>query len=185
MISRKDRGYDNVIKVKKEIERVIEETGIDVIYVLSQAERAVIIFNHLDIILMIILFLSLLVLSVSAMGMGSAMGINVIERTREIGVLRAIGATPKMIIQLFVVEGFVISALSVAVGLLLALPMSSLAAKFFGELILGGNTPLDFAFSEMGFAITLIVTLLFGYIASRVPANKATEITVQEAIAYE
>lgn len=185
MISLKDRSYYNVIKVKKEVEHIIEKSGMDVIYVMSQAERAVIIFNHLNIILMIILFLSLLVLSVSSMGMGSAMGINVIERTREIGVLRAIGATPKTIVQLFVVEGFIISALSIVAGLLLALPMSKLGANFFGELILGEDTPLDFAFSELGFAVTLVVTFLFGYVASRVPANKATKITVREAIAYE
>ena len=185
MISLNDRAYDNVIRVKKEVEHIIEKSGMNVIYVMSQAERAVIIFNHLNIILMIILFLSLLVLSVSSMGMGSAMGINIIERTREIGVLRAIGATPKMIIQLFVLEGFIISVPSIISGLLLALPMSSLAAGFFGELILGEDTPLDFAFSTPGFTITLIVTLLFGYIASRVPANKATEITVRQAIAYE
>lgn len=185
MISLKDRSYENVIMIKKDIERVIEETGTSVLYVESQAERAVIIFEHLNIILMIIVFLSLLVLVVSSMGMGSAMGINVIERTREIGVLRAIGATPKMIVQLFVMEGFIVSVLSISAGLLLALPMSGLAAQFFGELILGENTPLDFAFSEIGFIITLIVTLLFGYIASRAPASKATRVTVREAIAYE
>ena len=185
MISLKDRSYENVIKVKKEIERIIVETGTSVLYVESQAERAVIIFEHLNIILMVIVFLSLLVLVVASMGMGSAMGINVMERTREIGVLRAIGATPETIVQLFVVEGFIISVLSVAAGLVLALPMSSLAAQFFGVLILGENTPLDFSFSEIGFFITLIVTLLFGYIASRVPAKKATRVSVREAIAYE
>ncbi len=50
---------------------------------------------------------------------------------------------------------------------------------------LGEDTPLDFAFSELGFVITLGVTLLFGYVASRAPANKAIAITVREAIAYE
>jgi putative ABC transport system permease protein len=119
------------------------------------------------------------------MGMASAMGINVIERTREIGVLRAIGATPKKVLNLFIFEGFIVSSLSVLAGLLLALPMSYLAASFFGELILGENTPLDFAFSWDGFAITLFVTLTFGYFASWVPARKAIEITVREAISYE
>ncbi len=185
MISLKDRSYDNVIKVKEEVERIIEKAGIDVIYVMSQAERAIIIFEHLNIILMTILFLSLLVLLVSSIGMGSAMGINVIERTREIGVLRAIGATPGAITKLFVIEGFFISAFSVALGLLLALPMSALSAAFFGELILGEQTPLDFAFNKSGFALTLIVTLIFGYLASRIPAGKATQIIVHEAIAYE
>jgi len=184
LVSLSDRSYDSVIQAKRQIEKTIEIQGMDVIVVMSQAERAKVIFDHLNIILMVILFLSLLVLSVSAMGMGSAMGINVMERTREIGVLRAIGATPKVVIRLFVVEGFIVAALSVAVGLLLALPMSSLAATFFGELILGENTPLDFAFSQTGFGITLVVTLLFGYIASRAPASKATRVTVREAIAY-
>jgi len=180
-----DRVYENVIAAKQEIERIIERSGMDVSVVMSQAERAKVIFDHLNIILMVILLLSLLVLSVSAMGMGSAMGINVMERTREIGVLRAIGATPKMVVRLFVVEGFIVAALSVLAGLLLALPMSFVAAIFFGELILGEDTPLDFAFSQSGFSITLVVTLLFGYIASRMPANKATKITVREAITYE
>ncbi len=185
LISLLDRSYDSVINVKREIEKTIEATGMDVIVVQSQAERAKVIFDHLNIILMVILFLSLLVLSVSSMGMGSAMGINVLERTREIGVLRAIGATPGTVVQLFVVEGFIIAAISVAVGLALALPMSAIAAGFFGELILGENAPLDFAFSNMGFAITLVITLAFGYIASRIPASKATRITVRQAIAYE
>lgn len=180
-----DRSFDNIIKVKKQVEQVIAQNGIEVLYVESQVERASIIFEHLNIILIALLTLSLLVLLVSSMGMGSAMGINVMERTREIGVLRAIGATPKMVLQLFVMEGFMVSALSVVVGLLLALPLSAYGAKFFGNLILGENTPLDFAFSGWGFAITLVVTLLFGYIASRIPAGKATKISVREAIAYE
>ena len=184
-LSLDDRSYQNIIAAKQEVERIIEATGMDVIIVMSQAERAKVIFDHLNIILMVILFLSLLVLSVSSMGMGSAMGINVMERTREIGVLRAIGATPKMVVRLFVVEGFIVTSASVLVGLALALPMSVVAAAFFGELILGEDTPLDFAFSQTGFFITLFITLMFGYIASRTPANKATQITVREAVSYE
>ncbi|MBL1418963.1 MAG: FtsX-like permease family protein [Alphaproteobacteria bacterium] len=180
-----DRSYDNVLRVKKQVERVIANQGIEVVYIISEVEYTKIVFDHLNIILTALLILSLLVLSVSAMGMGSAMGINVMERTREIGVLRAIGATPKMVIRLFVMEGFMVSALSVLLGILLALPLSAYGAKFFGNLILGENTPLDFTFSFMGFAITLIVTLAFGYIASRLPASKAIKISVREAIAYE
>jgi len=52
-------------------------------------------------------------------------------------------------------------------------------------LILGEDTPLDFAFSQSGFVLTLVVILLFGCIASCVPASKATTITVRQVIAYE
>lgn len=185
MISLENRSFDNVMTTKRQVEQIIESERIDVSFVMSQAERAKIIFEHLNIILSVILLLSFLVLAVSALGMGSAMGINVMERTREIGVLRAIGATPKVITRLFVIEGFVIAALSVVAGLVMALPMSVYAAKFFGILILGEETPLDFAFSGEGFTITLAVTLAFGYLASRAPAKYATRIAVREAIAYE
>ncbi len=185
MISLTDRSYDNVISVKKEIEQIVEKSGLDVAYVMSHAERGVIIFNHLDIILTVILFLSLLVLFVAFLGFGSAMGINVVERTREIGVLRAIGATPKIIFQIFLVEGMIISVAGLLIGLIISLPLSNLGAIFFGELILGENTPLYFSFNNFGFGLTLLITVFWGYIASRAPATKATFITVREAIAYE
>lgn len=185
MMGLNSRDYDNVIAAKQHVEQVIEANEIDVMYTVSQIEWTKILFDHLNIILMVILFLSLLVLSVSSLGMASAMGINVMERTREIGVLRAIGATPKQVISLFVTEGFIVSGISVLLGLIIAQPLSSFAATFFGELILGEDTPLEYVFSLEGFLITLVVTLAFGYIASRIPAGKATRTTVRQAIAYE
>lgn len=185
MMSLNSRDYDYVVATKKQVEAVIEANEIDVMFTVSQIEWTKILFDHLNIILMVILFLSLLVLSVSSLGMASAMSINVMERTREIGVLRAIGATPKQVIRLFVTEGFIVSALSVLVGLIIAQPLSSMASTFFGELILGENTPLEYVFSQQGFAITLLVTLTFGYMASRIPAGKATKTSVRDAIAYE
>ena len=107
------------------------------------------------------------------------------ERTREIGVLRAIGATPKMIYGLLVAEGMVVSVVSILLGLLLAWSMSMVASAFFGDLILGASTPLDFTFSNSGFVITVIVILMFGWLASRIPAGKARAVTTREALTYE
>ncbi len=180
-----DKDYDKIILLKKEVEKAIASSDLDILYVLSQAERAKIIYNHLDIILTIIAFLALLVLVVSALGMASATGINIMERTREIGVLRAIGATPKMIYGLFVAEGMVISIVSILSGLLLAWPLSVVASAFFGDLILGSGVPLRFAFSNLGFAVTLTVTLTFGWLASRIPARKAIKVSTREALSYE
>ena len=104
--------------------------------------------------------LTLLVLIVSAFGMASATGINIQERTREIGVMRAIGATPRMIFQQFVAEGMIVSVASIALGLLLAWPLSRLAAVFFGRLMLGEGAALRLAISREGLAIVLGTTLL-------------------------
>ncbi|MEP7190634.1 MAG: FtsX-like permease family protein, partial [Roseiflexaceae bacterium] len=185
MFVAKDNDYSNIITLKKDIENVIAPTDFTILYVLSQAERAKIIYDHLNIILTMIALLSLLVLVVGALGMASATGINIMERTREIGVLRAIGATPNMIYGLFAAEGLVISIASILLGLLLAWPLSIAASAFFGDLILGSGVPLDFAFSALGFGLTLAVTLTFGWLASRIPARRAIRVSTREAISYE
>ena len=166
-----NKDYNQLVILKTDIEQAIANSDLDILYIMSKTERAKIIYDHLNIILTLFTLLSSLVLVVGALGMASATGINVMERTREIGVLRAIGATPKMIYSLFVTEGMLISAISIISGLLLAWPLSSVASRFFGNLILGANTSLDYAFSYPGLMITVVVILIFGWLASRIPAR--------------
>jgi putative ABC transport system permease protein len=183
MFVAKDKSYDKVIALKKEIEKKIAPSDLQVLYVMMQAERVKIIYDHLKIIFVTIVFFALLVLVVSAIGMASATGINIMERTREIGVLRAIGATPRIIYNLFVAEGMIVSVISIALGLLLSWPLSIIASKFFGDLML--EVALHYSFSTSGFVITLIATLIFGWLASRIPARRAISVSTREALAYE
>lgn len=117
--------------------------------------------------------------------MASATGINVMERTREIGVLRAIGATPAVIYRLFVAEGMIISVASIFLGSVLSWPLSIAAAAFFGNLMLGDGASLRFAFSPKGFWITMAATLVFDWLASRIPARHAVGVSTHNALAYE
>ena len=180
-----DKDPAKLVRLKADLEKAIAPSDLSILYLLSKMERAKIIYDHLNIILTLFTSLSLLVLVVGALGMASATGINVMERTREIGVLRAVGATPKMIYRLFVAEGVLVSALSIAVGLLLAWPLSVAASALFGQLILGAATPLNYAFSFPGLAVTVTVVLMFGWLASRIPARKAITVSTREALAYE
>jgi putative ABC transport system permease protein len=185
MFVARDRGYDQVIALKKEIERAIGPTDLNVLSVMSQAERTRIIYDHLNIILTTIVIMSFLVLAVSAMGMASATGITIMERTREIGVLRAIGATPEKIFGLFTTEGMITSLAGISLGLLGSWPLSIVAASFFGDLMLGKGATLRSAFSPSGFAVTLASTLVFGWLASRIPAQRAVSVSTKDALAYE
>jgi putative ABC transport system permease protein len=185
MFVARDNNYERVRELKRAIERAIAQTDLDVLFVMSQAERVKVIYDHLNIILTTIVFLALTVLIVSAMGMASATGINIMERTREIGVLRAIGATPERIYRLFVLEGMIVSIGSVVLGLLLAWPLSMAAAPFFGSLMLGDGAMLRYAMSPSGFWITLAATIAFGWLASRVPAQRAVSVSTREALSYE
>ncbi len=183
MFVAKDKSFEKVMALKGDIERAIAPSDLQILYVMMQAERVKIIYDHLYIILLTIVFFAMLVLVVSAMGMASATSINIMERTREIGVLRAIGATPKIIYNMFVSEGMIISVASIFLGLLLSWPLSTIAAKFFGNLMLG--IALRPAFSHAGLVITLIATIVFGWLASRIPARKAIKVSTREALSYE
>lgn len=184
MFVAKDKQFEAVMALKSAIEAAITRSDLKVLYVMSQAERVKVIFDHLNIILTVIVFLSLLVLVVSALGMASATGIAIQERTREIGVLRAIGATPRMIFGLFVAEGMLTALASILLGLLLAWPLSRVASVFFGNLMLGEGATLRYAFSGQGLLVVLATTLVFGWLASRVPARRAIQLSTRDALAY-
>lgn len=185
MFISKNHSYNATIKMKKEIEKIIVSSDLKVMFVMSLAERVKVIFDHLNIILSSIIFLASMVLIVSAIGMSSATGITILERTREIGVMRAIGATPKTIYKLFITEGMVISTIGIALGVFLAWPFSLGASFFFGKLILGEGAVLKYAFSISGFVITLITTIVFSLTASRIPAGSAVKLATRKALAYE
>jgi putative ABC transport system permease protein len=183
MFVAKDKSYDKVLALKKAIEKAIEPTNLQVLYVMMQQERVKIIYDHLKIVFVTIIFFALLVLVVSAIGMASAMGINIMERTREIGVMRAIGATPRIIYNLFVAEGMIVSVVGSVLGLLLSWPLSIVASKLFGNLML--DVVLHYSFSSSGFWITVVIATFFGWLASRIPAQRAVAVSTREALAYE
>jgi ABC-type lipoprotein release transport system permease subunit len=68
-----------------------------------------------------------------------------------------------------------------------SLPAFSTTAKnaCFDDEVFPNGIPLKFAFSQTGFAITLAITLVFGWLASRIPARKAISISNREALSYE
>lgn len=184
MLVASDKRFDQVMALKREVEGAIERSNLDVLYVMSQAERVRVIADHLDIVLTVLVALSLLVLLVSAIGMGSSMAIRIQEQTREIGIMRAIGATPGVVFRRFVAEAMKLGAASIAAGLVVAWPLGAAASAAFGRLMLGEGATLRFAFSPTGLAVVVTVTLVCAWLAGRVPAGRAVRIPTREALAY-
>ena len=120
---------------------------------------------------------------VGGVGLMTTMSINVVERGREIGVMRAIGATSASILGVFIVEGVLVGVLS----WLLAMPLSYPGARAFSGVI--GKTlfelPLDFQYSVGGGVLWLVVVVVLSALASLWPALNATRVSVREALAYE
>jgi putative ABC transport system permease protein len=181
----KRKGYEDVLALKKDLEHAIAASGLPVLNVVSHAERVRIIYDHLNIILAALLILSALVLIVSAIGNASAAGIDVLARTRELGVMRAIGATPRTIARLLRLEGLLTSGMAIGLGLILAAPLTSHAAAFFGDLMLGEGSLLEPAFSLPGLAVTTVATFGFGLLASSLPSRAALRVPTHAALSYE
>jgi putative ABC transport system permease protein len=113
--------------------------------------------------------------------MANTLGISVIERTREIGMLRAVGSTQRQIKQMVFAESLLLSALGTSLGILVGLFMSYYLLK---AIILSGFK-LDFFFPGLGIVVAIAVGLLFGVLAAMVPARQAAKTVIVEALRYE
>jgi putative ABC transport system permease protein len=111
------------------------------------------------------------------------MSINVMERTREIGVMRAIGATNPILFRLVIVEGLMIGSISWILACLLAFPISRLLSDSISLSLFG--SPSTFGMTSTGFTIWVMVVLILSILASIIPAYNATRLTIREVLAYE
>ena len=113
--------------------------------------------------------------------MVNTLSINVIERTREIGMLRAIGSTRKQVKQMVFSESLLLSALGTALGILVGLFLSYYMVK---ALVISGFE-LTFFFPGYGILAAIAVGLIFGVLAAMIPARQAAETPIVEALRYE
>jgi putative ABC transport system permease protein len=130
-----------------------------------------------DAIVALLLVMAILLALVGGLGLMGTMSINVLERTREIGVLRAIGAPNRGVAQVFILEGITIGLLSWLMGSLLAIPMSQGLNQAVGSAMMGA--PLTYTYSIPGLWIWLVVVLLLSALASFIPARNASRLTVR------
>jgi putative ABC transport system permease protein len=134
----------------------------------------------------LVIFLSIMatiLAIVGALGVTSTMSLNVLERAREIGIMRAIGASDGSVLQIFLVEGILIGLLSWPAAVILALPISKLLSDVVGDKFTG--TPLTYTFSTKGALFWLAIVFLLAALASFVPAWNASRLSVREVLTYE
>lgn len=127
--------------------------------------------------------MSVLIALVGGLGLAGTMSLNVLERTREIGVMRAIGASDMSVLLIVMVEGMLLGLVSWCMGAALALPISKLLSDAVGLTFF--NFALEFRFSTNGLLMWLGISLGLAVIASVLPAWNASRLTVRDVLAYE
>jgi putative ABC transport system permease protein len=170
-------------QVAKDIEAHFRSVNMPVDTTETLSERRDQIEFQFNILIVFLLIMAALLAVVGGLGLTGTMSINVLERTREIGVMRAIGASDRSIRQIVIVEGIVIGMLSWVIGVALAWPISRVLADAVGQSFL--RRSLDFEFSMLGVGLWLAVVLVVATAASLFPAWRASRLTVREVLAYE
>lgn len=165
------------------LEQQLREAGYDVRLVRNRTEDRAILAERFNLISVVLSILSLMVAIVGALGLAGTMSMNVLERTREIGVMRAVGASDRAVRQVIVSEGVVIGGLAWLMGTLVSVPMSMLMSYAIGKNLLG--TGLIWTYAWFAVAVWGVVVLGMSIVASRLPARSAVQLTVREVLAYE
>lgn len=111
----------------------------------------------------------------------NTLSIGVIERTREIGMLRAIGATQKQIRRIVTAEALLLAAIGTAFGLLAGLYLGYLMVIGMST----GGFPVSYTFPYAGLIAAVATGLVFGAIAAVLPANQAARMEIVRALRYE
>ena len=165
------------------LERQLTQAGYDVRLIHSRTEDRIILADRFNLISVVLSILSTLIAVVGALGLTGTMSMNVLERTREIGVMRAVGASDQAVRQVIVSEGVVIGMLAWVMGVVISLPMSAVMCYGIGINLLGTSLIWTYALYAVG--IWFVVVLLLSVLASRLPARAAIRLTVREVLAYE
>jgi putative ABC transport system permease protein len=125
----------------------------------------------------VLILISAIALLISGIGIMNIMLVTVTERTREIGVRMAVGASRHEILQQFLLEAILLSLIGGVAGILVGVAMP-LSVEYFGE---GIRIPISITSIVVAFAVSCLVGLVFGLL----PANRASRLNPTEALRYE
>ena len=136
-----------------------------------------------NIIVIFLAVMAVLIALVGGLGLTGTMSINVMERTREIGVMRAVGASDGSVMRIVLVEGIFVGLISWGLGALMAYPIGKLLSDAVGIAFM--ESPLTYSFSTNGAIGWLLAVLVIATLASLIPAWNASRLSVRETLAYE
>jgi putative ABC transport system permease protein len=138
--------------------------------------------GHLSPLVAVVLIVAVAMAAVGCIGLASTMSTNVLERTREFGVMHAIGALPKAVRRIVVAEGVFIAVASCLLAIIPTVGLTLAMGAGLGNAFM--YTPLPFRISVPAVGIWIVLVVAGAVLATRAAATRASRVTVREALAY-
>lgn len=135
------------------------------------------------IIVALLMVMTVLLTTVGGLGLMGTMSLNVIERSREIGVMRAYGASSTAVFRIVVIEGLLIGLMSWVLAIGLSIPISILLVRNIGQAFM--DYPMPATYTAGGVLAWAGLVLIISIVASLFPALRAVRLTVTQVLAYE
>jgi len=175
----------NVNLVARQIESELDKQEVVRDFAIITPEKAnFLVGNVLTVIELSFIFIALISLLVGAVGIMNTMYTSVLERTKQIGIMKALGASSDAILLLFLIESGTIGLIGGIFGIIIGVFIALLVGLAAGDMGVGGLfsfAALDF----LGFGVILIITFTTGIISGILPARQAGKMEPAEALRYE
>jgi putative ABC transport system permease protein len=170
------------VAVADAVDNTLTDAGIAVESTASVSRREAVSAGHLAPLIAIISAIAVAMAVIGGIGLASTMSANILDRTREFGVMHAIGARPGRVRRIVTAEGVFLSVASVLVAVLPTLGLTALLGDGLGNLFF--SAPLPYRISMPAVAIWILIALLGAALATEAAATRASRLTVREALAY-
>jgi putative ABC transport system permease protein len=183
MIRASDRGEAGQLALIHRLRAALENGGVAVGASRLQSASRQGIEDHLQMVVSFLGMMGWVMIVVGGMGLASTMSVGVLERQREIGILRAIGASGGTIMGMVQLEGLVMALLGWLLSLPLSVPVSVLLGDAFGRVMFAVPTSLV---PETGGALRWLgLVVAVSVVACAWPARQAMRMAVVKALQYE
>ena len=184
LIRAEQSDMDEAIAFSERVQRLLEGADINVDPYVTEVklEERAFADNQFASVTSMLLSLASMAATVGGIGLAGALTINVVERTKEIGILRSVGASDRAILSVFIMESLLQGILSWLIAVPIALLAAQPLARLMGQTLV--QVDLDYQFAWQATLIWLVSVIVISLVAAIAPARKAVRIRVRESLNY-
>jgi putative ABC transport system permease protein len=164
------------------IERVLTAENVSVSLAMSEVLLDNALSGHVFVFIATLILIAVVMAVVGLLGLTSSMSTSVIERTREFGIMRSLGARTRTVLLNVISEGVFIGLMSYFIAVAFSIPLSLGMGAYLGDMSF--RSPLPLTISPVGLGLWIVILLIGSIAASAFPAQQASKLTIRETLAH-